>query len=174
MKKKVKFPSMVGFSLTAADSGEKVKIAILLNCNDKYHQVTRLLLTQSTLDDIVYPEVLQRAMNGRLPPDSNKAIFVMLCILVTALTVEISLVKTYNLTSSAPLSVFIIMTAAYVVVQYYILEFVGRKLEVIGVRRGFQITLFKVVKLLQYLLSRILIALILQMMMTSYYYSVLL
>ena len=102
---------------------------------------------------------------------SNKAILVILCILVTGLTVEISLVKTYNLTSSAPLSTFIIMTALYVVGQYYILEFVGRKLEEMGVRRVFQVTVHKVVKLLQYMLSIILVLLLLQMIITSHYYS---
>jgi hypothetical protein len=102
---------------------------------------------------------------------SNKAILVILCIVVTGLTVEISLVKTYNLTSSAPLSTFIIMTALYIVGQYYILEFVGRKLEQMGVRRVFHVTVHKVVKLLQYLLSIILVLLFLQMMITSHYYS---
>lgn len=102
---------------------------------------------------------------------SNKAILVILCILVIGLTVEISLVKTYNLTSSPQLSTFIIMTAIYVVGQYYILEFVGRKLVEMGVRRVFQFNVHKVVKLLQYVLSIILVLLSLQMIITSHYYS---
>ncbi|MGB7952935.1 MAG: hypothetical protein WCF23_03060 [Candidatus Nitrosopolaris sp.] len=87
------------------------------------------------------------------------------------MTVEISLVKTYNLTSSPQLSTFIIMTAIYVVGQYYILEFVGRKLVEMGVRRVFQFNVHKVVKLLQYVLSIILVLLSLQMIITSHYYS---
>lgn len=90
------------------------------------------------------------------------------------MTVEISLVKTYNLTNAAPLSTFIIMTAVYVVGQYYILEFVGKKLREMEVRGRFRTTVYKVVKLLQYLLSIILVALFLQMIITSHYYSVLL
>jgi hypothetical protein len=105
---------------------------------------------------------------------NNKAILVILCILITGLTVEISLVKTYNLTSTAPLSTFIIMTVLYVVGQYYILEFVGRKLEEMGVKRVFQPTIHKVVKLLQYMLAIILVVLFLQMLITSHYSSVLL
>ncbi len=105
---------------------------------------------------------------------SNKAILVILCILVTGLTVEISLVKTYNLTTSAPPSTFIIMTVLYVVGQYYILEFVGRKLEVMGVKGVFQVTVHKIVKLLQYLISIILVVLSLQMITTSHYDSFLL
>jgi hypothetical protein len=40
-----------------------------MNCKDDYNQEGKLLLTQSTLDDIVYPEVIQKAMNGELPCD---------------------------------------------------------------------------------------------------------
>jgi hypothetical protein len=69
LKKKVKFPSLVGLSLTSANSREKVKIAVLSNCKDDYDQETKVRLTQSTLRDIVYPEVLERARNGSLPPD---------------------------------------------------------------------------------------------------------
>src|SRR4051794_29027771 len=69
MKKKVRFPSITGFSLTSANPGEKIKIAALMNCKDDYNQETKLLLTQSTLDDIVYPEIIQRALNGELPSD---------------------------------------------------------------------------------------------------------
>ncbi|MDQ6862260.1 MAG: hypothetical protein M3044_00400 [Thermoproteota archaeon] len=90
------------------------------------------------------------------------------------MTVEISLVKTYNLTTSAPPSTFIIMTVLYVVGQYYILEFVGRKLEVMGVKGVFQVTVHKIVKLLQYLISIILVVLSLQMITTSHYDSFLL
>jgi len=94
--------------------------------------------------------------------------------LVTGLTVEISLVKTYNFTSSAPVSAFVIMTALYVIGQYYILEFVTKKLEEAGVRKVFQLTIQKVVKVIQYVLSIALVLLFLQMILTSYYYSALL
>jgi hypothetical protein len=62
----------------------------------------------------------------------------------------------------------------YVVGQYYILEFVGKKLREMGVMGLFQVTVHKVVKLLQYLLSIILVAIFLQMIITSHYYSVVL
>jgi len=114
------------------------------------------------------PRVIQFLSDSRR---SNKTILAILCILVTGLTVEISLVRTYNLTGNAPLSMFLIMTILYVVGQYYILEFVGRKLEEMGVKKVFQFTIHKVVKLLQYLLSIILVVLFLQMLLTSYYYS---
>jgi hypothetical protein len=114
------------------------------------------------------PRVIQFLSDSRR---SNKTILAILCILVTGLTVEISLVRTYNLTGNAPLSMFLIMTILYVVGQYYILEFVGRKLEEMGVKKVFQFTIHKLVKLLQYLLSIILVVLFLQMLLTSYYYS---
>lgn len=68
-EKKVKFPSLTGFSLTSGKDGDKVKIRTWLNCRDPYPLEMKLLLTQSTLDDLVYPEVIDRARNGKLPAD---------------------------------------------------------------------------------------------------------
>jgi hypothetical protein len=69
MKEQIKFPSMAGFSLGHANAGETIGIGVLLNCKDDYTQESKLLLTQSTLDDIVYPEVVRRAARGELPMD---------------------------------------------------------------------------------------------------------
>lgn len=112
--------------------------------------------------------IIQVLSNSRY---TNNAIFVVLCVLVAALTLEAALVKTYNLVGSATLSTFILITAAYVVGQYYILEFVGRKIEEMKAKRIFQITVHRTVKVIQYLLSVILVLLILQMFLTSIYYT---
>ncbi len=112
--------------------------------------------------------IIQVLSNSRY---TNNAIFVVLCVLVAALTLEAALVKTYNLVGSATLSTFILITAAYVVGQYYILEFVGRKIEEMKAKRIFQITVHRTVKVIQYLLSVILVLLILQMLLTSIYYT---
>ena len=66
-EKEVKFPSLTGFSLTSGKDGVRVVIGTLLNCKDPYPSEMKLLLAQSTLDDLVYPEVIHRALNGRLP-----------------------------------------------------------------------------------------------------------
>jgi hypothetical protein len=69
MKEQIKFPSITGFSLGHANAGEKIGIGVLLNCKFDYTQETKLLLTQSTLDDIVYPEVIRRVAKAELPID---------------------------------------------------------------------------------------------------------
>jgi hypothetical protein len=67
--KKIKFPSLVGVALTEAKDGEKVTIATWVNCKDPYTPEAKLHFIQSTLDDIVYPEVINRARHGILPVD---------------------------------------------------------------------------------------------------------
>jgi hypothetical protein len=64
MKKQLSFPSLVGFTLTAGEDGQKVTIATLLNCRDENPQELKLFLIQSTLDDIIYPEIIKRAVDS--------------------------------------------------------------------------------------------------------------
>jgi len=101
---------------------------------------------------------------------SSKVLLVMLCIIVSALTVEISLAKTRNLTSSAPVYDFVVIIA-YIVGQFYIIEFVGKKSKGLRLEGVFQSKLHKVVKGVQYILSIFLVTVFLQLLITSHYYS---
>jgi hypothetical protein len=105
---------------------------------------------------------------------NNKAILMILCVVVIVLTIEISLVKNYNYTGPASVYTFIVIASAYIIGQYYILEFVGRKAEEIKGKKIIPPVIHKIVKILQYVLSILLVAVFLQMIIESYYYSIML
>jgi hypothetical protein len=65
---KTKLSSLVGFAVTGAKEGELVTVATRINCKD-YTPEAMLLFVQRTLNDLVYPEVINRARNGILPFD---------------------------------------------------------------------------------------------------------
>jgi hypothetical protein len=66
---KIRFPSLVGFAVTGAKDDEPVAVATRINCKDPFAPEAILHVTQSTLDDLVYPEVINRARYGILPAD---------------------------------------------------------------------------------------------------------
>lgn len=67
--KKIKFPSLVGFAITGGKDGDLVTIATWINCKDPFTPEAILHFAQTTLDDLVYPEVINRARHGILPVD---------------------------------------------------------------------------------------------------------
>jgi hypothetical protein len=65
-----KFSSLSGISLEAANPGGKVKVALTINCKDNIvNDESKFDLARRVLDDIVYPEVIQRSQDNNLPPD---------------------------------------------------------------------------------------------------------
>jgi len=66
---KIKFPSLVGFTLTGFKDGKLGIVTTQVNCKDRYTPEAILHFTQSTLDDLIYPEVINRARHGILPID---------------------------------------------------------------------------------------------------------
>jgi uncharacterized protein (UPF0332 family) len=65
MKMATKFPSLTGISLSNATEGQKVQISLISNCEDKT-TIDKNVVCQNILDDIVYPEIIDRARNGQL------------------------------------------------------------------------------------------------------------
>lgn len=104
---------------------------------------------------------------------SNKVLFILLCVITVVLNVEISLVRTYNYTGEAPINFFIVAVCTYVVGQYYIIGFVGEKGEQTFGHRIGRIT-HRVIRIVQYVLSVLLVATLLQIIISSFYYIALL
>lgn len=63
------FPSVMGVSMEYANAGDSVKIMYSLNCRDPLPPEWRLKFIQRDLDNLVYPEVVNRALNGTLADD---------------------------------------------------------------------------------------------------------
>ena len=68
-RKNVKFHSAMGVSMEYANPGDSVKIMFSLNCRDPCPPGWRQMFIQRDLDDLVYPEVVERARNGILAND---------------------------------------------------------------------------------------------------------
>lgn len=65
-----KFSSITGLSMHGANKGERVKLRLALNCKDpSITEESRIKSIQRHLDDIVYPEIIERALRGKLPSD---------------------------------------------------------------------------------------------------------
>jgi hypothetical protein len=92
-------------------------------------------------------------------------------LVVTVLTIETSLVKNYNYTGSAPVYAFILIASVYIIGQYFILEFVGRSSKQIESKRIMPPIIHTCIKILQYILSVLLVVIFLQMILESSYYS---
>jgi hypothetical protein len=105
---------------------------------------------------------------------NNKANLIIVCIVVIALTIETSLVKNYNYNGPAPVYGFILIASVFIVGQYFILEFVGRRSEKIKPKTLIPPIVHTSIKILQYVLSILLVAIFLQMVFDSSYYSVML
>ncbi len=113
-------------------------------------------------------QLLSLAMYG------NRAFFVMLCVVVVVLSVEISLVRTYNYTGAASINIFIVTVFTYIIGQYYILEFVGRKTERTTPGAILRPVIHKIIRIVQYVLSVLLVSILLQIIISSFYYTALL
>lgn len=67
MVKKSSFDSVTGFALSSANPGELVSIGFQINVSDTNNEMT-LTLTQGILDSVVYPEIINRALEKKLDP----------------------------------------------------------------------------------------------------------
>ena len=111
---------------------------------------------------------------------NNKIILVVISIITAALIVDTALIKIYDLiskqsTSSWSIVVFIVISATYIIGQYFVLEFVKQKSMGIRTRKELHLnTIHKMVTVVQYVLGVILVFVILQIVVMSHYNIVLL
>jgi hypothetical protein len=105
---------------------------------------------------------------------NNKKIFVLVILLMTALLIDVSLIKVYDLISKSSdwdVSVFILIVSVYAIGQYLILQFVKRitiRQHRIKMDLHFSI-IQKVITLAQYGLIVILVLVSFEMILRSYY-----
>jgi len=65
----LKFNSIYGFAVNEAKDGEKVGIALQVNCDDPRFQEGLPFMATSILDDLIYPEVMLRIEAKKLSSD---------------------------------------------------------------------------------------------------------
>jgi hypothetical protein len=114
--------------------------------------------------------------NFLAPSYSNKGIFVVVFIVVTAIVTDTSIIKTYDLIGKREslgwrTIVFSIMVAISIVGQYLVLEFVKQKRisNIVNPREIHLNTIHKLVTLVQYVLIALLIFMLYQILFVSYY-----
>jgi hypothetical protein len=122
----------------------------------------------NTAKHIVYPLV-----------SSNRIIFTFVGILLFALLIDSSLVKIYTflnsiLQTNQQYFIFILITFAFVAGQYYILGVVRSRIEEIESTWALLGTLHKIVSISQYILSLLLLIIIFEIFLNSYYNTLLL
>jgi hypothetical protein len=112
---------------------------------------------------------------------SNKKISIVLFIIVTAIIIDTSFVKTYDLIGKKEslgwrTTVFSLIVAFSIVGQYLVLGFVKQKItNNIITPRGIHLnTIHKIVTLIQYALAAILVFALLQLLIESYYSTIIL
>jgi hypothetical protein len=137
----------------------------------------------TTLIIIIFEKCTESAKNvtlgGKLRTlisiNSNKKMLVAMSIILSALIADISLIKISEFVggpiSKLNVSVFIIISVAYIAGQYVILGFVKRKSEGIEAKEAVLRldSIHRIVVIVQYVLIAILVFLILQMLLVSYY-----
>jgi hypothetical protein len=108
-----------------------------------------------------------------LPKYNDKAIFVVLCVVVIMLAFESSLVKNYNLVGSAPVWLFLIIGLAFIVGQYFIFEYTEHVFSQQESKRS-DLIIRKTVRIVQYLLSGAIVTIFIQIVLTGHYSSLIL
>jgi hypothetical protein len=106
-----------------------------------------------------------------------KKLFVIVSIIIALLTVDVSLNSATAVTSIAVgwgIPTFITIVIAYGIGQYFILELVKRKSKDIRVKSVYLKSLSTAVTITQYVLTVILGLLVLQILLTSHYYTAIL
>jgi hypothetical protein len=106
----------------------------------------------------------------------NKKLLVVICIVIAALIVDTSFGKIFGLIEKewAPregVVLFILVATAYVLGQYIILDYVKKKGSQIIQKVSFVRKMFKITKLVQHILTAITVFVILQIVLSSYYYT---
>lgn len=104
--------------------------------------------------------------------NERKFVFVSLCIAITAIIIDTSIVKVYRfittpLSLQSDIATFIIISIVYAVVQYILVRSLGTQKE--SVRKYTQKSIRKIVSIIQYVLIVLLVFVILQMTIFSAY-----
>jgi signal transduction histidine kinase len=105
---------------------------------------------------------------------SNRIFFVTVSIVVCSLIIDISLSNISDLISVSTgwgFSAFIAIAFAYVVGQYFILEFVKQKSRMIRAKSPYINKLSTIITIVQYILTATIVFVILQILVNSYYYT---
>jgi hypothetical protein len=93
---------------------------------------------------------------------------------VAVLTLEIALVKNYNYVGGVSEYVFIAIASSFIIGQNYVLQFVHHRPRETATKPISEVVMHRIVRILQYVLSIILIAIFLQMTVMASYYSIML
>jgi hypothetical protein len=106
---------------------------------------------------------------------SNRFVFIVISLIIIAIIIDTSIIKISGFTRDRPspsvdIIIFTLMVLVYAVGQYLILGFVKRKINesITGEQRYLNV-IHKVVSIVQYVLTAILVSIILQMIITSGY-----
>jgi uncharacterized membrane protein len=112
---------------------------------------------------------------------NNKLIFLMVAVLVVALVLDTSLVRIYSYSSNSQslsdirIGLFLAIAIAYVTGQYLLLEFVKKKSKEIRTKKQLHLKIIhRIVTIVQYVLTALLVVIISEMILTSSYSTLLL
>jgi hypothetical protein len=111
-----------------------------------------------------------------VPRYDGRKLFVIFCILLFALTVEISISNVADIISKQAVTfwgvtLFVVIFATYGFGQYFILKMVKQKNRESKNATPQAIKLFRIVSIVQYTLTGIILIVILQIIMISHYYT---
>jgi hypothetical protein len=122
---------------------------------------------------MIFNQVLHRLSASKY---NSKIILVIMCVLVAALLTDISIIKiseisANELDSSSGIVIFTFILAIYVIGQYFILEFVKHNSRESRTKEGESHLdiIHKMVTITQYVLTALLIFVVVEMVMISYY-----
>jgi len=107
---------------------------------------------------------------------NDKRFFLLVSVIISILTVDVSLnsaTEVANLASIWGIVAFIIIAAAYGISQYFVLEFVKRRIEAIRIKSFFYRILNSTVTITQYVLTSTFALIVLQILLNSHYNTVL-
>lgn len=124
---------------------------------------------------------LDSILNFLTPRYSNKSILVVVFIIVTALIIDTSVIKTYDLIGKQEsfgyrIIVFSILIIISIVGQYFVLGFVKQKRvnNIVNPREIHLNTVHKILELVQYSLMALLVFVLVEILLTSYYSTIIL
>jgi hypothetical protein len=109
----------------------------------------------------------------------NKKFFVLISIIIFILIIDTSLIKVYDLISKKfinwRIALFIVISVTSLISQYLLLKFIKPTAQEAKIRDNLHLnSLYKIVKIFQYVLGAILISVGLQMVVTSHYNTIML
>jgi hypothetical protein len=105
---------------------------------------------------------------------NNKKFLIVISIVIVALIIDVSIIRIYLISGKSILSwtivIFLVIATVYAIGQYLVLEFVKQKSKEIRTKKQLHLnTIHKVITIVQYILTAIIIFVVLQILMTSSY-----